>query len=332
MLIGASPIPKAPGMNLLAQYGTSNKIATLQKSKVPNTGPMPTPTLPSWLSTDPNSLLDEIMAEYNGSGKRFDTAGIARGYDASINTAMGMGGQIADNAAREAIARAGQSGGSINSAMVKAQSMLPVYEHTAGLRKDKALAIADVKSREATMRAGLAQALGSMRTAYLSMLADSYFRAQGLSNQWAQGQEQFGLQREEFDLRKELAMRASSAGDGGGRMTQPFQGQISRAPNNSGMGNAEFTPAFREYLDSNGGGSADAPPRYPSASGVQSGGALDDYERMWRGIAGDATGTPDWNNILRDFAGSFDGGYYGDPNYEPMTGLYRGKPVIRTGV
>lgn len=301
---------------------------------------MPDFELPDWLSTDPDALISELMQTYSGTGKMFDPTGIARSYNKSIDTAMGMGGQIADNAMRESIARAGLEGGGANSAMVKAQSMLPVYEHTAGLRKDKALAVADVRAREAGMRAQLASAIGQMRTSYLSMLADTYMRGKTAQASWVQGNRQFGLQEREQSLREDMAMRmeegaTTRTGPGPGAGMMPFQGQISRAPNNSGMGNVEYTPEFKEYLAQSGQtgpGIGSAPPRYSGAAGPLAGGALDTYETDWRNIISMATGVPAYNANTQDIQGAFDGGYATDSGgqYDPVTGRYRGKQVVRT--
>lgn len=169
------------------------------------------PILPDWMATDPNKLVGELMSEYKGAGKMFDVAGLGRSFDRSIDTAMGMGGQIAENAGREAISRAGMEGGSANSAMVKAQSMLPVYEHTAGLRKDKALAVADMRARQASLTTTIASTLGQLRTSYLSALGDSYLRGRGQLMGWEESQRNFDSQEEA----RQAALSAMGGGGGG---------------------------------------------------------------------------------------------------------------------
>lgn len=328
-------------MSLLTKYGPVNKIATLQNgtrasgssSSSSVTTPMADFQLPDWLSTDPDSLIDELMSEYSGTGKAFNPAGVARSFDNSINTVMGMGGQMADNAMRESIARSGMEGGGVNSAMVKAQTMLPMFEQASGLRKDKALAVADIRQREAGMRANLAQAIGQMRTSYLSMLAETYMRGRGLATQHQQSQQQFDLQRDESDLRRELALRGTSGGGGGGggrAPVAPFSGMMTRAPNNSGMGGIEYTPQFLQYMKEAG---YDAPPapQYPRETGISGGPALDGYMSQLRRITSMASGgaVPEYNAEPYDFLAST-GSYMGDPNYDPMTGMYKGKPVVRS--
>lgn len=306
-----------PTTSFLAKYGMkSPDFATLQTGGTAS-GQINAPQfeLPDWLSTNPDSLLHEIMSEYSGTGKRFDPSGIARSYNSSIDTAMGMGGQIADNAVREGLARTGQEGGSVNTAMLKAQAMLPVYEHTAGLKKDKALAVADVRAREAGMRASLAQAIGGMRTQYLSFLADTYMRGRGMNASWQQ--QQFGqrMATDEFDLRKELAMLQSGGGNGG-KPFIPFQGQISRAPNNSGMGGTEFTPEYMQFMRENNIHGPSAPPRYSTAGGLSGGPAIDEYNADWRHILGQATGGPEWAFPTMDSANAsaYGGGGYASPD------------------
>lgn len=335
-------------LSLLGKYGMKNpsleNLATLQNGGGNNSGSMTVPQfdLPDWLSTDPDSILDELMNEYKGSGNYFNTQGINRSYNQSINNAMGMGGQIADNAVREGLARSGQEGGSVNTSMLKAQAMLPVYEHTSGLRKDKALAIADVKAREAQMRGQLASTLGQMRSSYLGMLAQTYMQGRGMNMQW-QGQ-QFN---QALALEELAARRGNVGGGAGGRSigggvgggTHPaFSGQISRAPNNSGMGGVEYTPEYLQYLQATGQDTlhgVTAPPQYPGGGGTGFGNANDLYNQQWRDILSQSTGgaiapynMPGMDSLNAQYMNQY-GPAMNNPDYDPMTKRYKGKPVVR---
>jgi len=325
------------------------QLATLQNqsgggygsgsSEIPN---MP---MPDWLTTNPDDLMGEIMGEFKNTGQYFNTSGINKAYNQSIDTAMGMGGQVADNAMREGMARAGQEGGSANSAMMKAQAMLPVYEHTAGLRKDKALAISDVRTREAGMRAQLAQSIGQMRSSYLAHLGDVYMKGQGMSMAW-QGQQfnqglmarQQALQEDQIDYSRRKAESASSG------VVTPFKGQMTRMPNNAGGGaGMEYTPEFNEYLKASGQ-TAPTLQNYPSTRGIGSGADLDAYNKQMRTVASLASQQPAYNmaNPASGFGAnvaSMGSGGFGRPaDYDPfervrvgdkMVPAYHGKPIVR---
>lgn len=303
----------------LAKFGAkpSQQIATLQNQsggggQGSGSGSMTVPQfeLPEWLTTNPDNLMSEIMAEYSGTGKRFDTTGIAKAFNNQIGTVQGMGGQIADNAVREGLARSGQEGGSVNSAMLKAQAMLPVYDQVGGLKKDKALAIADVRAREAGMRADLARSIGGMRTQYLSFLADTYMRGRGMNASWQNQMFQQGMQNKQFEAQQD---RYDDAFDAQGSAPPPqFQGQITRAPNNFGMGGVEYTPQFKEYLAAGGapGINRSAPPPYYPGGGT-SGPQLDQYNKSYRDIFSQINGRPSYNQLDMDsaYAQNMAGGY-----------------------
>lgn len=329
-----------PSTSFLAKYGIKAPVATLQNGQGSGSGSgqmsVPQFEIPDWLTTNPDDLLGEIMSEYSGTGKRFDPTGISNAYKNQINTVQGMGGQIADNAVREGLARSGQEGGSVNTAMLKAQAMLPVYDQVGGLKKDRALAVADVRAREAGMRASLAQAIGGMRTQYLNMLADTYMRGRGMNASWQNQMFQQNMQQQQFDWQKDLATEQMSQAQQA-KAFQPFQGQISRAPNNSGMGGTEFTPEYKQWMEEMGIDSPGAPPRYSTAAGVLGGPAVDAYNDQWRGILSTATGRPAWSFGGMDSANAAlfnqgGGGYATDDagQYDPVTGRYNNKPVYRT--
>lgn len=150
--------------------GDINKLATSQNS----TG------LPGWLTRNPNDLTRELRQTYKHIPGMFDDVGIGAAYDDAIANVRGMGGQIATNAAAEAIARAGQTGGQVNSEMAKAQAMLPVYSETAGLAKEKANTLLDAAKAKASLHAEVASTLGQLRTSYLGNLAQVYMQKKGL--------------------------------------------------------------------------------------------------------------------------------------------------------
>jgi hypothetical protein len=211
MNIFANYDPTKPFEEYLKGGKSVTDIATLQ----------PEVKLPDWLTTNPDDLMRELHAMYSRIPGLMNPAAITKSYDDAIATTTGMGGQIANNAASEAVARGGITGGQINSEMVKAQSMLPVYDTTNKLRTDKALAVADQNKSQASMMAQLASTMGNLRANYLSSLGQLHNQRQQTTNSWTMGQQQLSQsalaqQRAYEASMRDLATRSSAASGGGG--------------------------------------------------------------------------------------------------------------------
>lgn len=250
--------------------------------------------IPDWMTTNPDDLTGELQNEYGQIGRFFNPKPIRKAYNQSIDTAMGMGGQIADNAMMEAIARGGMEGSAVNSGMVKAQAMLPVFQHTSDLRKERAQAIVDLRVKQQAAQMQVAQLLSAMRVQHLATLGDMYITGRG-QNVSA------GLEQQRIDIARNAASasRSSSGGGGGGAASTGFQGQITRSPNNAGGGiGVEYTPEYEEYLASLGKTDeirAGATP-YPAGGGAGFGTALDEYNKSQRDMIATAMpGVPSYN-------------------------------------
>lgn len=247
-----------------------NQLATLQNvrtsaSVTRPTFPDPFPNFESWLDDNPNNYLKELQNEYS---KFPDVAStIGRGFRSAIDYTKATGGQIAGNAATEAMARWAQSGGGGNSGMVKAQSMLPVYEQVGKLSSERGMAMAAATQKGAEIKANLAAEMDKMRMNYLIEMIRARIAAAG-TEKFDQDASYLG------NGVNDGVVGASTRGEAP-RGYAPFQGQITRAPNNSGMGPVEFTPEFQAYMAAHGlSGSV---PQYPQTAGVGSGPDLDRY-------------------------------------------------------
>lgn len=185
--------------------GDINEIATLQKGG--GNG------LPAWLNPNPNALTHELRKTFRTLPGMFDTGALEKTYDDQIATVGGLGGQIATNAAREAIARAGQTGGQVNSEMAKAQAMLPVYSETGKLATDKAQAMLDAAKAQASIQSEVASTLGQLRTSYLANLAQIHMQKKTMQNATLNNAAELALRKYQGDQatslsREELAQRA----------------------------------------------------------------------------------------------------------------------------
>lgn len=185
-----------------SQKDSVSKIASLQSPA----------ELPAWLTKDPNSLMGEVMKLYGNIPGMTSPAALAKAYDTSINTTRGMGGQIATNASREAVARGGISGGQINSGMVKSQAMLPVYDATNKLSTDKEGAVLAAKQQQAGLMGQLATMMAQLRSNYLTKLGDLQLQSQGQTNEWTLAQQQLRLGQANKDREFNLADLARKAG------------------------------------------------------------------------------------------------------------------------
>lgn len=203
-----------PGWDGSQSYSNSSStVATLQQPKPPS--------LPPWLSTNPDDLISELHTMYGKIPQLFNPSAIAKPYNDAIASTKGIGGQIANNASMEAIARGGITGGQVNSGMVKAQSMLPVYDTTNKLEVDKSQAIAQQTQAQGTLMSQIAQQMGNLRTNYLANLGQLHNTAQGQTNSFTTAQESQNFQQQQADRQyrltlQQLAQRSSAATGGGG--------------------------------------------------------------------------------------------------------------------
>jgi hypothetical protein len=206
------------------QQDTIKKIATLQAPA----------SLPPWLTTNPDSLMKELMTQYGRVPGMVNAQGISKAYDNAIGTTEGMGGQIANNAASEAVARGGLSGGQVNSEMVKAQSMLPVYDATSKLKTDKASAVLEARKSQTSIMAGIAAQMANLRTSYLTNLGNIQTGRQNQQNSWVLSQQQLRdqqvQQQRQYALTLEQLANHGNATGGGSPGTYPWAAGAVKTP------------------------------------------------------------------------------------------------------
>ena len=250
-----------------------NQLATLQ----------PDTNLPDWLTTHPDDLMQELRSTYASIPGLESARPIQKAYNNQINTITGTGTQAANAAAMEAINRQSTGGSQINSEMVKAQTMLPVYDQTSKLEAEKAAAVTQQHHLQLSMMTQVANQMSQLRTSYLSNLGQLQLQKQQQTNQWTEGQQSFNASQVAAAQARQDALNRQNAPS----PLAPFSGQMTRMPNNSGAGRgSEFTPQFLDYLNKSGNTdiARQGPMQYPADSGISSGPAIDNYEAYLRNL------------------------------------------------
>lgn len=182
------------GRNIYRGAGGSSGVASLQdplslaasgissKANVPGMNQV---ELPSWLSTNPDQNMGELLSAYGGIGAAFDPTEQVAARNNAIGYNTSAGTQMANNAATEYSNRAAQSGASqLGAGVVKAQAMMPVLAQNAALKTDAADIAAKTHQEGASLAAQIASTIGNLRTSYLQTLT-----------QTAMGQQQLALQK-----------------------------------------------------------------------------------------------------------------------------------------
>lgn len=140
--------------------------------------------LPSWLSGNQNSQMNELSNTYAGINAAFDpTAQVAARQNAAAFN-LSAGTSAANNAATEYANRASQSGASsLGAGAVKAQAMMPVLSQNAALKTDAADVAAKSHADAISLASQVAATMANLRTSYLQTLTG-----------YTQGQQQLDLQ------------------------------------------------------------------------------------------------------------------------------------------
>ncbi len=164
--------------------------------------------LPSWMPSNPDQNLTELLNTYAGVNSAFDPSGQVAARNNSIAQNTASGNQAANNAAREYTNRAAQSGGSaLGAGVVKAQSLLPVMSGNNQLRTQAADIAAEAHQKAASLSSQIASTLGQLRTSYLGTLADFSAKQQGMAIQNNQFNANLGLQ--DYTARQNVANSAA---------------------------------------------------------------------------------------------------------------------------
>lgn len=178
-----------------------NGVASLQQSSVPDINSI---KLPSWMSTNPDQNLSELLQSYAGVGAAFDPSGQVQARNDAIGYNTAAGGQAANNAATEYANRAAQSGGSsLGAGVVKAQAMLPVMQQNAALKTDAADVAAKSHKEAATLSSQIASTIGQLRNSYLQSLTGYATDQQRMQLQSGQFNAGMAWDREKFNYEKE---------------------------------------------------------------------------------------------------------------------------------
>ncbi len=171
--------------------------------------------MPSWLNTNPDSNISELLAEYGNVGSEYDQMSQAqnKAYNDSIGYTIGAGTQAAGNAATEYANRAAQSGGSaLGAGVVKAQAMMPTLKAANDLRLQGVNQAAETKQKGLDLSSQIAQTIGNLRQSYLGTLAnyaDSQSKAMTANNQF-----NASLAQSDYAQRQKVAADAASRQQG----------------------------------------------------------------------------------------------------------------------
>lgn len=121
---------------------------------------------------DPNAMLGELRKVFGSLDGLFNTDDLKSAVHGRMDIDTALGLQAATAAGREGANTAYQSGGSVNSNLLRAQALLPVLQHVSGLETSLQDKVLETQQNQASVSGQLAQALGSLRTQYVNSLAD----------------------------------------------------------------------------------------------------------------------------------------------------------------
>lgn len=151
-------------------------------------------------STDPNVFLNELQNTYGQLDTIFDPTQIQNAYKNIIDLDTALGLQTANAAANEAAARGFQSGNMQNTGLLRAQALLPVYQHTGELNTQLQNQLTDLSKAKATTSAQVASTLGQLRNQYAGSLADYTAQLSGIQSTRANEQANLEERQREFDV------------------------------------------------------------------------------------------------------------------------------------
>lgn len=181
----------APAATKSAASNISATAPGVNPSSVPNINSI---QMPSWLSTNPDSNLQELLQTYASIPSAYSPAAQESAYNSAIGYNTTAGNQAANNAATAYSNSAAQSGGSqLGAGAVKAQALLPVLSQNAQLKVQSANTAAQDYQSAATLAAQVANNIDQLRTSYLGTLTS-----------YAQSQQQMQAQTQQFNSTQAL--------------------------------------------------------------------------------------------------------------------------------
>ena len=130
----------------------------------------------------------KILGYEGGQPGAFDVSGTVASLQNVLNANYSTGLQNADSAAREAATRAQQQGGQVNSALVRGQGAYDALRQKSEGQAQIGQYTDSAKQAEIQARAGLAQAIGDLRSRYAQQLAA-----------YSRGDEELQLNRDQFN-------------------------------------------------------------------------------------------------------------------------------------
>ncbi len=187
----------------LGSSSSSSSTDAFEPTSVPEIGSI---KLPSWMSTDPDQNLGELLKAYKGIGKAFDPMKQVNKRKNLIAYNTSAGGQAANNAATEYANRAAQSGASaLGAGVVKAQSMMPVMAQNASLKTEAADLAAKSHQEAISLAATIGSTIAGLRQDHLKSLTNYAAGQQGMFLQNSQFNR--GLQEDRYKTDSNLELQ-----------------------------------------------------------------------------------------------------------------------------
>jgi hypothetical protein len=149
----------------LSTFANQNPIQPI------NIGASTAANVPQWLT--PNT--QQLQNQYNNIPSEFAgvVAPLQSAYNQSINYNTTLGTQAANSAAQEYATRNAQTGGNASATgVVKAQSLLPVYQQNTAARQQLAGTQAQYGAQAINLQSQIASTLASLNTQYAGTLAN----------------------------------------------------------------------------------------------------------------------------------------------------------------
>lgn len=211
--------------NNLTQFANQNPI------KPVSVGQATASNVPQWLAPDTSTLQNQ----YNNVPSEFQgvIAPLRSAYQNTINYNTTLGTQAANSASQEYANRAAQAGGSSQAAgVVKAQSLLPVYQQNSQAMQQEAGTEASYGAQAINLQTQIASTLAQLNTSYAATLANYVTQQRGQDISQASTNQQASLSANNSLLNAGLSLANNPKAQGG------FQGSGIQLAGQSGIINA----------------------------------------------------------------------------------------------
>lgn len=162
-------------------------------------------SIPSYIPTSPKPIINGLQSLMQNLGQYFDTSGMTSTVENQIQQNTSIGQQFANNAGLEYTNRAMLNGGDPSLAgVMRAQSMMPIYQQNSQVRSDLAGKVSQVQQNEAGARSTIASTIAQLKNSYLQSLQDYSGKLQTLQTTSELEREKIAQQQKQFDATQKL--------------------------------------------------------------------------------------------------------------------------------